>query len=102
MELRCSECGADGPAEARFCVQCGSQMERACPSCGNAVSGDHRFCHSCGAELSASGGAAAAPGPAFEGERRQASVVFSDLSKPPLHTLPLDELLENLHSRSAA
>ena len=30
----CDSCGTRNPAQARFCMSCGSALERRCPSCG--------------------------------------------------------------------
>jgi len=77
--LLCSACGAENPARARFCMSCGSQLERRCPSCGEPAPPDARFCMACGTALDAS----AAPAPPRDvppEERRQVTVLFADLS----------------------
>ncbi len=91
-KLDCPSCRNANPAEARFCVACGAKLERVCPHCGSAAQASFRFCSQCGQELSKSAAAPEAPGadvPASspgpprgvrEGERRQATILFSDLS----------------------
>ena len=80
----CSTCGVDNPPGAKFCMACGAALERACPNCGAATQPDAAFCIECGAALTdAPGGpattaAAATPEPAEE--RRQATILFADLS----------------------
>src|SRR5215211_8048836 len=77
--LLCSACGAENPARARFCMSCGSQLERRCPSCGEPAPPDARFCMACGTALDTS----AAPAPPRDvppEERRQVTVLFADLS----------------------
>jgi len=32
--MRCSTCGTENPAAARFCEECGARLARACPQCG--------------------------------------------------------------------
>jgi class 3 adenylate cyclase/tetratricopeptide (TPR) repeat protein len=84
---KCESCGTQNPEQAKFCMSCGSALERACPSCGTVAPPEAKFCMSCGASLS--GEAAASPQPAppaapvpreLPEERRQVTVVFADLS----------------------
>lgn len=53
----CPACGRPGPADARFCNQCGASMQRtqACPGCQLEQPADARFCSGCGAQLAAAG-----------------------------------------------
>jgi adenylate cyclase len=64
-------------------MSCGAGLEGACPSCGASTQPDARFCIECGAALAESpeSGTTAAP-PAREPaeERRQATILFADLS----------------------
>jgi predicted ATPase/class 3 adenylate cyclase len=93
--MQCPECQSDNPAAASFCNKCGSQLEIACPNCSKANPPGSNFCNGCGHNLSkrdvpreAAGSQPSAPAepaatevaPVPEGERRQATVVFSDLS----------------------
>ncbi|MGH9294476.1 MAG: ATP-binding protein, partial [Acidimicrobiales bacterium] len=102
--MTCSNCGAESPAGARFCAECGQVLARSCPACGSAVSAQAKFCADCGTALAAAGagGAGAATeegevvrataertgsGAALNGgdprtgttERRLVSVLFCDL-----------------------
>src|SRR3954471_8112738 len=72
----CQGCGTENPVEARFCMNCGGQLERRCASCGAAAPPQARFCMDCGAAL---GEAPAATAPPPE-ERRHVTVLFADLS----------------------
>jgi class 3 adenylate cyclase/tetratricopeptide (TPR) repeat protein len=82
----CQSCGTDNPAQARFCMSCGSALEAVCPSCETVNPPEAKFCMSCGTALA--GGAAPAPAvaPARAAvelppeERRQVTVLFADLS----------------------
>ncbi len=87
--LKCTGCGHENAAEAKFCLQCGTKLENLCPQCEKVLPPSARFCNNCGHAL-----ADAEPGkpahqspprtvgdssdpPVAEGERRQATVLFS-------------------------
>jgi class 3 adenylate cyclase/tetratricopeptide (TPR) repeat protein len=76
--MTCARCQAETPAGARFCAACGAPVGTACPQCGAAVIVGQRFCTGCGSEVAASASPASIA--ADEGERRQTTVMFSDLS----------------------
>ncbi|MBP6776452.1 MAG: zinc ribbon domain-containing protein, partial [Piscinibacter sp.] len=78
----CSACGQGNADEARFCAQCGSALARACAGCGTLLAAQQRFCTQCGrpAEAPEASAAPAAELAADAGERRYATIVFSDLS----------------------
>ncbi|MGZ5131485.1 MAG: adenylate/guanylate cyclase domain-containing protein [Caldimonas sp.] len=73
--MPCARCDADNPAGARFCSACGAGLQAACPHCGAVLQGGQRFCNGCGHEI-----VAAPPSAAELGERRHATVMFSDLT----------------------
>ncbi|HEX6017314.1 MAG TPA: adenylate/guanylate cyclase domain-containing protein, partial [Burkholderiaceae bacterium] len=73
--LSCARCRHANVAGARFCAQCGAALGLACRHCGAALAPLQRFCDACGTQA-----AATPPAPAEDGERRHATVVFSDLS----------------------
>lgn len=77
--MRCSACSHENAEGARFCAQCGAKLGAACPACGAAVAEGQKFCAGCGRPLVAQA-RAAAPAAADAGERRYATIVFSDLS----------------------
>jgi class 3 adenylate cyclase/tetratricopeptide (TPR) repeat protein len=80
--MRCAACQSDNPLKARFCGQCGSPLALRCPACSAPLLPDLRFCTACGHALDGAPSPAAAP-PASapdDGERRHATVSFSDLS----------------------
>jgi len=96
--MRCPQCGHDNPAQVRFCGECGTRIEGLCPGCGASNSPTNKFCHQCGQAL------APPPAPAIrfaspqsytpphlaekiltsrtalEGERKQVTVLFADVS----------------------
>ena len=81
--MDCCRCGAAIPDDARFCPYCGLEQARRCPTCGSPSPLSARFCAACGAPLSdLSSEKQVAPVPglrSLEGERRQLTVLFSDL-----------------------
>ena len=87
--VACSNCGTENPAEAKFCMSCGSALERKCPSCGATPPAEAKFCMECGTSLAADAAPAPAPIPDVPApatpeplpeERRKATVLFADLS----------------------
>ena len=90
--MTCARCQAEIPAGARFCAACGAPVGVPCPQCATLVLGGQRFCTGCGADMAAAAPTAAAVvvAPAAgvaptaattdDGERRHATVMFSDLS----------------------
>jgi len=83
-------------AGAKFCQECGAQLAASCPGCAAAVSAGQKFCAGCGARLAsdAVSGFASPQGytpphlaerilkerAALEGERKQVTVLFADVS----------------------
>src|SRR5712692_461007 len=94
--MTCQGCGQKNPAGARFCGGCGARLEAACPACQAPNPPGNRFCHQCGgplqtdaAEQFASPRAYTPPhlaekilksASALEGERKQVTVLFVDVS----------------------
>ncbi len=80
----CPSCSYENPEGARFCMSCGSPLERRCSVCGTELPPQARFCMSCGTPVE-DGAPARAPLPeppaaVLPEERRQVTVVFADLS----------------------
>ncbi|MCH8841463.1 MAG: PAS domain S-box protein [SAR324 cluster bacterium] len=83
--MDCSVCGSDNAGDAAFCYKCGVRLVLACPNCQRPLRSNAAFCDGCGHDLSQSAETITKPPPAEathppEGERRQATVLFSDLS----------------------
>src|SRR5260221_2191716 len=83
--MLCPLCQNPNDAAAKFCGQCGAQLEIACAQCGTISSATHKFCPQCGAALENAPQAGlhsakelAEPRP--REERRWATVLFADLS----------------------
>jgi len=79
----CPRCGADASNGRKFCGDCGSALPWHCAACGSENPPDKRFCGDCGSAATAGAlepGASPAPAPAASvAERRQLTVMFSDL-----------------------
>ena len=100
--MRCPSCQVEVPATSGFCGECGTSLPAACPACGQPSTPGQKFCGECGAALGLRPGAArqslrrdAPPESytpkhlaekilssreAFEGERKQVTVMFADVS----------------------
>src|SRR5437867_10962785 len=100
--MQCSRCQTQNRAGAQFCRQCGAGLSALCPRCNAAQEPGSRFCDACGADLAGTPASAPAvtsapPAPAaytpkhlaekiltsrsaLEGERKQVTVLFVDVS----------------------
>ncbi|HJS31615.1 MAG TPA: adenylate/guanylate cyclase domain-containing protein [Alphaproteobacteria bacterium] len=79
--MKCPSCGADNAANRRFCGACGDAMPVLCPVCGFANQAQVRFCGGCGALIAATPASRdSSPTELAEGELRQATILFADLS----------------------
>jgi hypothetical protein len=93
--MKCPKCHFENVADAKFCNECGNKLDLACRQCGKTNPPGSKFCNGCGHPLSLPGTsempeaaanqvlkASQKPEPPVltEGERRLATVVFSDLS----------------------
>src|SRR5271167_1427210 len=95
--MRCLSCEYDNPADALFCMKCGTKVERRCSSCDTANPADANFCRKCGGALGAAA-TASLPSPAataktprveitherqtaegLEGERKTVTALFADI-----------------------
>ena len=84
--MKCPQCTAETSDGSKFCSVCGSSLVRLCPACKHANSPGSRYCSACGnliVEPVPSEPAARVEGKRAGlegGERRRATVVFSDIS----------------------
>ncbi|HEX2500367.1 MAG TPA: adenylate/guanylate cyclase domain-containing protein [Methylomirabilota bacterium] len=93
----CPRCDQANPPGVKFCGECGSRLEVACPACQTANPPTNRFCHGCGGPLGGTATASPFASPqaytpkhladkiltsrsALEGERKQVTVLFVDVS----------------------
>jgi len=49
--MRCPQCQAENPAEAKFCLECGTKLQAACPQCGATLPPQSKFCFECGFKI---------------------------------------------------
>jgi hypothetical protein len=96
--MRCTKCGTDNAADARFCNQCATPLNRPCPKCAYLNAPDAKFCSRCAAALGgqAAVGSDASDSPAsrggvrvtpeqhdtsaaLEGERKMVTGLFADI-----------------------
>ena len=77
--MKCSKCQFENPEDAKFCNNCGRPLEMACPKCGKVNPARSKFCNECSHKLETEE-AGEGKKPSFGGERKQITVLFSDLS----------------------
>jgi len=75
----CPHCGHIHAADARFCGQCGAALAAHCSGCGAALAAGQRFCTQCGRPAQPPDEGPPPAPDADAGERRYATIVFSDL-----------------------
>ena len=81
--MHCAACNSQNPTGARFCSQCGSALALQCPACHEPVTPASRYCSACGFALSTAQAPSSPPAATPDeeaGERRHATIAFSDLS----------------------
>ena len=79
--MRCSKCGSENPAGAKFCDGCAARLALQCPSCGTSNRAAAKFCIECAAVL---GAVPVAPG----------STGATQPARPEEHTIALGAPLE--------
>src|SRR5437763_1714172 len=86
----CSSCAAENPAGARFCVSCGTALERSCPACGTPSPPQARFCPACGSALDATAGAPSASSPPGAAAERAGTAAGAEAGRALGEHIPLD------------
>src|SRR6266849_5212027 len=95
--MRCTKCNYDNPADALFCMKCGTKVENRCSSCNTVNPADANFCRKCGGALGA-GVPVSSPSPraaleaprvevtherqtaeGLDGERKTVTALFADI-----------------------
>ena len=109
--MRCSKCGSENPAGAKFCDGCAAPLALQCPSCGTSNRAAAKFCIECAAVLGAvpvapsytgaaqparpeehtiALGAPLEPANLPEGERKTVTALFADIKGSTELTRDLD------------
>jgi len=82
--MLCPACGHSIAEGAKFCSECGAAQSARCPGCANELPLNAKFCPQCGASLAPHApvreGRREPRTPLDEAERRQLTVLFSDLA----------------------
>jgi class 3 adenylate cyclase/ribosomal protein L40E len=111
--MRCMKCGTNNAADARFCNQCGTSLNRVCPKCAHLNAPEAKFCSQCAVALGGQaavssdvsalpvspGGVRIAPEPPdastmLDGERKTVTALFADIKGST-------ELMANLDPETA-
>ena len=92
--MRCTKCGIENAADARFCNQCATPLSRACPKCAHLNAPDAKFCAECAEALTSNVSKSTARTPSTsparvaseqtdpevaEGERKTVTALFADI-----------------------
>ncbi len=82
VEMTCPECRFENRAGRKFCSECGAPLSLKCPACDFSNEPGEKFCGGCGTPLQGRPGpeSVAAAGNTPAGDRRQVTVMFTDLS----------------------
>ncbi len=94
--MECPRCQQENPAEAHFCMRCGTRLTLTCAKCNTQLPSGAAFCFACGQAVAVAPGEQCFTSPeaytprhlaekiliskaALEGERKQVTVLFADL-----------------------
>ncbi len=78
--MKCSECQTDNPEKKKFCYECGARLSLLCPQCGAEIFPRDKFCSECGQKLDEAKEERDKSTAEVEEERKQVTVLFSDVS----------------------
>src|SRR5271163_3357388 len=105
--MQCPRCRQDNRDDAKFCRECGLALGTSCMTCGSHLRVGSKYCDNCGAAIalieSGSSGLLSPVSPFFQmtksmlaseatrdGERRQVTVLFSDMKASTEYIADLD------------
>ena len=77
--MKCPKCQFENQEGLIFCGKCRAKLERICPNCNLPNPLDFKFCGGCGQKLETINVIGEVE-PSIEGERKQVTILFSDLS----------------------
>ena len=94
--MKCENCGAENPAEQKFCNECAAPFKRRCAKCGYENAPTAKFCGECAAPLGVTEGSGRSPAGAVptsairvaaeqaeassnDGERKTVTALFADI-----------------------
>src|SRR5881628_401084 len=96
--MPCPACRHENPAQAKFCLECGTRLVVSCSNCRAELPPSAKFCLECGERVTPSGAVIVSPSAspeaytpkhlaeriltakaALEGERKQVTILFADL-----------------------
>src|SRR5216684_6609828 len=79
--MRCQNCSAENPRDAKFCIRCATPFRHRCQKCGFENPSEARFCAQCAAPLDVAAPIrpVTEPNDGLTGERRHLTVLFCDL-----------------------
>jgi class 3 adenylate cyclase/tetratricopeptide (TPR) repeat protein/ribosomal protein L40E len=95
--MQCLRCQHENPPQAKFCLECGAKLALKCSKCGTELPAEAKYCLQCGQSISADVVPSHFSSPqsytpkhlaekilnsksALEGERKQVTVLFVDVS----------------------
>jgi len=78
--MECQKCHTQNPDQKKFCRECGAELVWLCPKCKTEVLTIDKFCGECGQKLKLTTRTNGKSSIEIEGERKNVTVLFSDLS----------------------
>jgi class 3 adenylate cyclase/tetratricopeptide (TPR) repeat protein len=87
--MKCPKCQTENPETRKFCLECAAKLVLVCAQCGTENLPPDKFCGECGQTLEKKDVTVRIE-PSIEGERKQVTALFSDLSGYTAMTEKLD------------